>query len=52
MVHALVLEAGRLVLLYARQRLRAGKKSQPRIQEIALLDRFDDRGVGALKIQG
>jgi hypothetical protein len=32
--------------------LRAGLKSQPRVQEITLLDRFDDRWVGAFEFQG
>jgi hypothetical protein len=51
-VQKLVLESGRLIFLDARNRLRAGVKPQPRVQEITLLDRLDDRRFGALKFQG
>ncbi len=35
-----------------RRTLRGGKKPQPRVQKITLSDRFDDRRVGALEVQG
>jgi len=38
-----------LVFLDARQQLLAGVKPQPGVQEIPLLDRFDDLRVGAFK---
>src|SRR6202163_5157114 len=41
-----------LVLLDARHQLLAGIKPQPGIQQVPLLDRFDDRRVGAFEFQG
>jgi hypothetical protein len=41
-----------LIFVDARQRLIAGKKPQPGVQQIALLDRFDYRWVGACEIHG
>src|SRR6202035_4146042 len=45
------LDRGGLKFADARQALRGGKKPQPRVQEITLLDRFDDRRIGADKFQ-
>src|SRR5712664_4881592 len=41
-----------LVFLDARHQLLAGVKPQPGVQQITLLDRFDDRRVGAFEFQG
>ena len=47
----LVLEPRRLVLPDRRHLLLARVKTQPRVQEITLPDRFDDRRSGAFKFQ-
>jgi hypothetical protein len=41
-----------LVFLDAGHQLLTGIKPQPGVQEITLLDRFDDRRVGAFKFHG
>ena len=47
-----VFEPRGLVLGHARHMLIAGIEPQPGVEQISLLDRFDDRGVRALEIQG
>ena len=44
-----VLDPRRLIFLHARHRLVAGIKPQPGVQQVALLDRFDDRSVGRFR---
>ena len=51
-IRKLSLDPLRPELIDARQLLRAGIKPQPRVQEVTLLDRFDDRRVGAFEIHG
>jgi hypothetical protein len=51
-VRKLVVKPRGLVFLDTRHRLFAGIEPQPCVQQIPLLDRFDDRGVGALEFQG
>src|ERR1700722_11543103 len=51
-IRKFILDSWGLVFFDPWQQLSAGIKSQPRVQEITLLDRFDDRRVGAFEFQG
>jgi hypothetical protein len=51
-VRKFLLEALGVIFLDARQQAFAGKKPQPGVEQISLLDRFDYRRAGAFKIHG